>query len=128
MKILADTHILAWFAEDAAELTADMRTILQDERNIVFFSSASIWELTIKKALNKVGFDLEPPILHEALLQNGFAELPVTSLHALRVSSLPPIHRDPFDRILIAQSIDEGMTLLTADRTIAQYGAPVRLV
>ena len=128
MRVLADTHILAWFAEDAAELTAETRSILEDDRNILFFSSASIWELTIKKALKKVDFRLEPPILHRALLENGFAELPVSALNALALSSLPPIHKDPFDRILIAQSAHEGMTLLTADRTVAQYGGSIRLV
>ncbi|MGE6742272.1 type II toxin-antitoxin system VapC family toxin [Allorhizobium pseudoryzae] len=128
MKVLADTHTLAWFAEDAAELTADMRAIIEDDENILFFSSASIWELAIKKALKKVNFRLEPRTLHRALLINGFEELSVTSFHALLVETLPPIHKDPFDRLLIAQATHEDMLLLTSDATVAQYEGPIRLV
>lgn len=128
MKILADTHILAWFAEDAAELTIEMRAIIENDDNILFFSPASIWELAIKKALKKANFRLEPRVLHEALLANGFEELAVTSVHALMVETLPPIHKDPFDRLLIAQAIHEEMLLLTSDAIVAQYEGPIRLV
>ncbi len=128
MKILADTHILAWFAEDAAELTSEMRAIIENDDNILFFSPASIWELAIKKALKKANFRLEPRVLHEALLANGFEELAVTSVHALMVETLPPVHKDPFDRLLIAQAIHEEMLLLTSDAIVAQYEGPIRLV
>lgn len=128
MKILADTHVLAWFAEDADELTAEMRAIIEDDENTLFFSSASIWELTIKKALKRADFPLQPRTMHQALLDNGFEELAVTAIHALMVETLPPIHKDPFDRILIAQATSEGMLLLTSDTTIARYDGPIRLV
>jgi PIN domain nuclease of toxin-antitoxin system len=128
MKILADTHVLAWFAEEADELTAEMRAIIEDDENTLFFSSASIWELAIKKALKKADFTLQPRTMHQALLSNGFEELTVTSIHALLVETLPPIHKDPFDRILIAQATHEGMLLLTSDATVAKYEGPIRLM
>ncbi|SMF40734.1 PIN domain nuclease, a component of toxin-antitoxin system (PIN domain) [Xaviernesmea oryzae] len=128
MRILPDSHILAWFAEDDPHLTHEMRDILEDEDNELFFSSASIWELTIKRALNRRGFNIEPHILYRALLDNGFEEMPVNSRHAFVLETLPSIHKDPFDRILIAQSMAEGMLLLTSDETIAQYKGPIRLV
>lgn len=128
MKVLPDSHILAWFAEDDANLTEEMREVLENADNNLLFSSASIWELTIKRALNRVGFNIEPSVLHRALLANGFEEIPVTSSHALTVGILPPIHKDPFDRILIAQAMVEGALLLTSDETIAQYDGPIRLM
>lgn len=128
MRVLADSHILAWFAEDDRKLTGEMRSILEDEDNTPFFSSASIWELTIKRALNRDGFNIEPRVLHRALLDNGFHELAVNSRHAFALEALPPIHKDPFDRILIAQATSEGMLLLTSDETIARYNGPIRLV
>jgi PIN domain nuclease of toxin-antitoxin system len=128
MRVLPDSHILAWFAEDAPKLSDEMRSVLEDDDNQLFFSSASIWELTIKRALNRHGFNIEPRILHRALIDNGFDELPVNSHHAFALEALPPMHKDPFDRILIAQAISEGMLLLTSDETIAQYDGPIRLV
>jgi PIN domain nuclease of toxin-antitoxin system len=128
MKLLLDSHLLVWMAAQSQNLSMLARQMITDPGNDVFFSSASLWQLTIKHHLGKADLPVHPRVLHDALLANEYIELAVTSRHALALSSLPPIHRDPFDRILIAQSIDEGMTLLTADRTIAQYGAPVRLV
>lgn len=128
MRILPDSHILAWFAEDDRKLTTEMRSILEDTDNTPFFSSASIWELTIKQALNRDGFNIDPRVLHRALLDNGFQELAVNSRHAFALEALPPIHKDPFDRILIAQATSEGMLLLTSDETIARYNGPIRLV
>ena len=128
MRVLPDSHILAWFADDAPKLTDEMRAIIEDEENELFFSAARLWELTIKRALNRSGFNISPRVLHRALLDNGFQEVHVSTEHALAVESLPPIHKDPFDRILIAQSISEGMLLLTSDETVAQYDGPIRLV
>ncbi|MGK6316119.1 type II toxin-antitoxin system VapC family toxin [Neorhizobium sp. DT-125] len=128
MRILPDSHILAWFAEDDPNLTHEMRDILEDEDNELFFSSASIWELTIKRALNRRGFNIEPHVLYRALLDNGFEEIPVSSRHAFILETLPSIHKDPFDRILIAQSMAEGVLLLTSDQAIAQYKGPIRLI
>lgn len=127
MRVLADSHILAWFAEDDRKLTGEMRSILEDADNTPFFSSASIWELTIKRALKREGFNIEPRVLHRALLDNGFQELAVNSRHAFALEALPPIHKDPFDRILIAQAVSEGMLLLTSDETIARYNGPIKL-
>jgi PIN domain nuclease of toxin-antitoxin system len=128
MRILPDSHILAWFAEDDPKLTSEMRSLLESDDDELFFSSASIWELTIKRGLNRTGFNIEPRILHRALLDNGFQELGVNSRHAFALESLPPIHKDPFDRILIAQATAEGMLLLTSDETVARYPGPIRLV
>ena len=128
MRILPDSHILAWFAEDDLNLTPEMRTILEDEDNSLYFSSASIWELMIKRALNRRGFNIEPRVLHRALLDNGFEEVTVSAKHAFALETLPAIHKDPFDRILIAQAMSEGMLLLTSDEAIAQYNGPIRLV
>ncbi|WP_353622914.1 type II toxin-antitoxin system VapC family toxin [Aliirhizobium terrae] len=96
--------------------------------NQLFFSAASIWELTIKYASGRSDYTFPPAILREALIGNGFQELPITSEHGLTVGLLPPLHKDPFDRILIAQAMSEGMLLITSDETIAQYDGPIRLV
>jgi PIN domain nuclease of toxin-antitoxin system len=128
MRILPDTHILAWFAEDDPNLTEEMRIILENGDNLLFFSSASIWELMIKRALNRRSFNIQPRILHQALLDNGFEELVVSAKHTFALETLPTIHKDPFDRILIAQAMSEGMLLLTSDEVIAQYNGPIRLV
>jgi PIN domain nuclease of toxin-antitoxin system len=128
MRILPDTHILAWFAEDDPNLTEEMRVILENGDNLLFFSSASIWELMIKRALNRRSFNIQPRILHQALLDNGFEELVVSAKHTFALETLPPIHKDPFDRILLAQAMSEGMLLLTSDEVIAQYNGPIRLL
>jgi PIN domain nuclease of toxin-antitoxin system len=128
MKILPDSHILTWFADDAPQLTDEMRDLLEDGDNELFFSAASLWELTIKRSARKADFNIDPRVLRRALLDNGFEEIPINGDHALAAEHLEPIHKDPFDRILIAQSIVEGMILLTSDKTIARYEAPVRLM
>jgi PIN domain nuclease of toxin-antitoxin system len=128
MKVLPDSHILAWFAEDDAKLSDEMRDTLEDSENEIFFSSASIWELTIKRGLNRRGFNIEPRIMHRALLENGFNELVVNSRHAFMLEALPPIHKDPFDRIRIAQATAEGMLFLTSDEMLARYPGPIRFV
>ena len=92
------------------------------------FSAASIWEITIKGSLGRDDFRVEPRVLVRGLLENGYTELPVTSEHAVNVDLLPSIHKDPFDRILIAQALVEGIPLLTADAQLARYGAPIRKV
>jgi PIN domain nuclease of toxin-antitoxin system len=92
------------------------------------FSAASLWEVAIKHGLGRSDFKVDPRLLRRGLIDNGYEELPVTSAHAVVVDSLPPIHKDPFDRILVAQAIVEGIELLTADAVMAQYSGPVRLV
>jgi len=92
------------------------------------FSSASLWEVAIKSGLGRRDFRIDARLLRRGLLDNGYDELPITGEHAVALDGLPPIHKDPFDRMLIAQSMVEGITLLTADPLIAQYPAPIRKV
>jgi PIN domain nuclease of toxin-antitoxin system len=120
MKIRPASRILAWFADDAPQLTGEMRDILEDGDNQLFFNAASLWELAIKRSLRKADFNIDPRLLRRALLENAFEKLPVSSAHALAVEHLEPIHRDPFDRILIAQALVEGLLLLTSDETVAR--------
>jgi PIN domain nuclease of toxin-antitoxin system len=103
--------------------------LLDDPQNEPIFSSASLWEVAIKHGLGRRGdFRVDARLLRRGLLDNGYGELPITSEHAVALDSLPPIHKDPFDRILVAQSMVEGITLLTADPLIARYPGPVRRV
>jgi len=126
MKLLLDTHILLWIAADT--LASAAQEYILDETNELFFSPASIWEIVIKRGLNRADFKVDPHQLHSGLLDNGYEQLSITSRHTLLTGTMPMIHKDPFDRILLAQSISEGITLLTADETIALYPAPVILV
>jgi PIN domain nuclease of toxin-antitoxin system len=128
MKILVDTHMLVWLAAATARLPLAAREIIEDPDNEIFFSSASIWELTIKHSLGKGEIPVHPRVLHTALAAHDFQEIAITSLHGLAAGSLPPIHKDPFDRIMIAQSIAEDCILITSDRMLARYDAPVRLL
>jgi PIN domain nuclease of toxin-antitoxin system len=102
--------------------------VLEDEANTPVFSVASIWEITIKRSLGREDFRVDPRLLRRGLLDNGYEELPVLGPHAVAVDALPPLHRDPFDRLLVAQSLTEGLVLLTADPMMARYPAPVRMV
>jgi PIN domain nuclease of toxin-antitoxin system len=128
VRILFDTHLLIWFIGASERLPSGAREAIEDENNQLFFSAASIWELSIKQSTGKAQLALPPELLHRQLIENDFEEVPVTSAHGLTVSVLAPIHKDPFDRILIAQAMAEGMLLLTADETVAQYNGPIRLV
>ena len=128
MKFLLDTHILLWAAYEPDKLPLQARTIIATSDNDLFFSPASLWEIAIKKGLGRKDFRVELPQFRRALIDNGYMELPISSAHAIRTESLPQIHKDPFDRMLIAQSESEGLILLTADSTIARYSGPIRLV
>ena len=123
MKILLDTHLLLWAA--SGELPPKAILHIEDTANILLFSSASIWEIVIKNGLGRKDFLVEPTLLYRGLLSAGYQELPVTSRHTLLVSTLAPHHKDPFDRILLAQSMYERVPLLTADETMLQYNASV---
>jgi len=125
MRILIDTHLLLWAASDM--LPVEAMPYFADENNELLFSSASIWEIVIKKGLNRSDFQIDPAELYKGLLENGYTELSVTSRHTLLVADLPPIHKDPFDRILIAQAKAEGITLLSSDETVSQY-SPVTYI
>lgn len=128
MKLLLDTHLLLWAAGQPEKLSAEARRLLEDPRSVLYFSAASIWEIAIKRSLGREDFRVEPRVLRRGLLDNGYEELVITSEHALATDGLPPLHKDPFDRILLAQALSEGITLLTADATVAAYPGPVRLV
>ncbi|MEE3627797.1 type II toxin-antitoxin system VapC family toxin [Nitrospirillum sp. BR 11752] len=126
MKFLLDTHILLWAASAPDRLSGDVQVLLGDLSNDCLFSVASLWEVVIKRGLGRADFQVDPKLLRRGLLDNGYEELPITGAHALAVQDLPPLHRDPFDRILIAQSHAEGIPLLTADPIVAGYGGLVR--
>lgn len=123
MKLLLDTHILLWCAGDM--LSAKIAPYILNPANILCFSPASIWEVVIKRDLKRDDFNVDPYRLYTGLLENGYEEIPITTHHALSVSSLPPIHADPFDRILLAQVISERISLLTHDEQLLKYPAPV---
>ena len=128
MKLLLDTHLLLRAAGQPERLSAEACHLLNDPRYELLFSPASLWEVSIKRGLGRPDFRVDPRLLRRGLLDNGYGELPITSDHAVAVDSLPPLHKDPFDRILIAQATVEGITLLTSDPVVAQYPAPIRLV
>ncbi len=128
MKLLLDTQILLRAAGQPDRLSAAARKQLRDPENQLLFSAASVWEIAIKSTLGRDDFRIEPRILRRGLLDNGYVELPVTSEHAVNIDTLPGLHKDPFDRILLAQALTEGVILLTTDAQLAHYGAPVRKV
>ena len=128
MKLLLDTHLLIWAAGNAKKLSKTARMLIEDRANDIAFSAVSIWEIAIKYALEKPDFNVDPHLVRRGCLDNGMTELAITSDHAIIVATLPPIHNDPFDRLLVAQAMAEGIELLTADKTIARYRGPVRLV
>jgi len=128
MKYLPDTHMLLWAAGEPGRLPAVAREIIADPINELFFSAISIWEIAIKRALGRSNFQADPNRMRYLLLANGYRELPLTGEHALAILGLPPIHQDPFDRILIAQATFESITLLTVDPEIAQYPGSIRKV
>lgn len=128
MKLLLDTQLLLWAAGQPERLSARARRQLNDPENELLFSAASLWEIAIKNSLGREDFRVEPRVLRRGLLDNGYVELPITSEHAVNVDSLPPLHKDPFDRLLLAQALVEGVTLLTADQQLARYRGPVRKV
>lgn len=128
MKLLLDTHLLLWAAGDPDRLSATARTLIEAPENELFFSAASLWEIAIKHGLGRSDFQVNARVLRRGLLDNGYSELPIASEHAVAIDSLPPIHKDPFDRILLAQATVEGITLLTVDALVAQYPGPVQRV
>ena len=128
MKLLLDTHLLLWAAGEPGRLPAPARALIEDPAHELIFSAASLWEIAIKRQLGRKDFRVDPRLLRRGLRDNGYLELPVSSEHALAIDSLPPLHKDPFDRILIAQATVEGMVLLTVDPVVARYRGPVRKV
>ena len=124
MRVLLDTHLLLWALADPARLPAEARRLI--DHADAYVSAASVWEISIKAALGKLSAD--PGEIVAALGPAGFLALPISVEHAARVASLPPAHRDPFDRLLVAQALAEPMRLLTTDATLAGYGELVTVV
>jgi PIN domain nuclease of toxin-antitoxin system len=128
MKLLLDTHLLLWASGQPKRLPSAARKLIENPDNELLFSAASLWEVTIKRGLGRHDFQVDPRLLRRGLLDNGYGELPIFSEHAVAIETLPPIHKDPFDRILVAQATVEGITLLTNDILLAQYPVPIRTV
>jgi PIN domain nuclease of toxin-antitoxin system len=128
VKLLLDTHLLLWAAGRPDQMPAGALVLLDDPNNELLFSAASLWEVTIKRGSGRDDFQVDSRLLRRGLLDNGYSELAITSEHAIAIDLLPPIHKDPFDRILVAQSMVEGITLLTADPVVARYPGPVQRV
>lgn len=128
MNILLDTHVILWAAYQPDRLSKAARDTLLAPDNALWFSAASLWEIVIKRALDRPDFRVEASVLRGGLLSNGYQELPIHGRHCLAVAALPPLHRDPFDRMLVAQATSEGLVLLTADSAVAAYDGPIRLI
>ncbi len=128
MKLLLDTHLLLWAAGEPARLPAKARALLRNLENELLFSAASLWEVAIKHGLGRDDFRVDARLLRRGLLDNDYRELPIASNHLVALDSLPPIHKDPFDRILIAQATIEGILLLTVDSLVAEYPGPIQRV
>ena len=128
MKLLLDTHLLLWAAGEPGRLSVRARSLMEDQDNALVFSAASLWEITIKAGLGRADFQIDPHLLRRGLIENGYEELPVTGQHALAVGQLPDVHRDPFDRILVAQATVEGLLLVTHDPLVQAYPGPITAV
>jgi PIN domain nuclease of toxin-antitoxin system len=125
VRLLFDTHALVWWASDQAKLSAVALAHLTDPANELWLSAASIWELQIKIALGKFTLVDLLDVTVQQQTANGVGLLPITVEHALALRHLPPIHKDPFDRILVAQALAEGASLVTSDAVLSRYPAPV---
>jgi len=126
MNLLLDTHVLLWAAAMPDKLAKPTRVLLEDNSNILYFSVVSLWEIVIKQGLGRKDFRVDARRLWRRLLASGYRELAVSGEHALIVAALPRLHKDPFDRLLLAQAAAEGLTLLTADAAVLVYGGPTR--
>jgi PIN domain nuclease of toxin-antitoxin system len=128
VKLLLDTHLLLWAAGKPRKLSTVARNLINAPANELFFSAASLWEIVIKHGLGRDDFQVDARLLRRGLLDNGYTELPISSEHAVAIDTLPLLHKDPFDRILIAQAMIEGITLLTVDPLVSRYPGPIRRV
>lgn len=128
MTTLLDTHLLLWAAGFPERLPHEVREFLNDPATEPVYSAASLWEVAIKSGLGRTDFSVDPRLLRRGLLENGYSELPITGAHAVAVDLLPEIHKDPFDRILVAQAQVEGITLWTMDELVGRYPGPIHVV
>ncbi len=125
MKLLLDTHILLWAAGEPEKLSSKAKDLIENLDNQLYFSTASLWEISIKNKLGRADFKVDLAVFRRNLLDNGFEEIAINSVHTIGVDALPNIHRDPFDRMLIAQTVVEGITLITADSAMMKYQVAV---
>ena len=128
MKLLLDTHLLLWAAGAPDRLSTVARTLIENPENELFFSAANLWEIAIKQGLGRADFHTDARVLRRSLLDNEYNELAITSAHAVAIDTLPSIHKAPFDRLLVAQAMVEGITLLTTDSLVAKYPGPIHPV
>src|SRR5205807_10155470 len=126
MKLLLDTHLLLWAAGEPRRLSKRARTLIDNPDNELLFSAASLWEVAIKRGLGREDLKVDARLLRRGLLDNGYSELPIISDHVVATESLPAIHKDPSDRVLVAQATAEGVTLFTIDSSVALYPGPTR--
>jgi PIN domain nuclease of toxin-antitoxin system len=126
MKLLLDTHLLLWGAAKPERVPAAARAMIEDPAHQLIFSAASLWEIAIKLGLGRSDFRVDPALLRRGLLDNGYTELAITGRHAVIVTGLPALHKDPFDRMLIAQAMADGLLLLTVDPAVARYPGPIQ--
>ena len=128
MKVLLDTDLLLWAAGQPERLSPAALRLVNAPETELLFSAASLWEIAIKRSLGRTDFQVDARLLRRGLLDNGYGELPIKSEHVVAAGDLPPIHKDPFDRVLVAQATIEGALLLTADPLVAQYPGPIRKI
>ena len=127
MNYLVDTHLLLWAAEESPRLSRNAQKLMNDATSVLYFSVASIWEIAIKRELGRKDFLVEPQRIRLGLLQNGWNEIAISSEHAVATLNLPQLHKDPFDRLILAQAHVEGYTLLTSDKIVAKYPGALRV-
>jgi PIN domain nuclease of toxin-antitoxin system len=128
VSFLFDTHLLLWAGSGSDRLPSPARDILATPANRVAFSPVSIWEVAIKAALGRTDFHVDAKRFHRGLLTAGYTEIAITGAHTAMIGDLPPVHKDPFDRLLVAQAKQEGLTLVTSDPLIARYSRDILLV
>ena len=124
MRLLLDTQVLLWSAGDPERLPEEARALLSAPENLLYFSPANLWEIVIKNGLGRDDFQDDAHALRRGLLDNGYRDVCIDSSHALMIQNLPSIHKDPFDRMLIAQAMVEGLTLVTSDGLVVRYPVP----
>ena len=128
MKLLLDTHLLLWAAGRPKRLSPVARRLLSNADSELLFSATSLWEIASRQSLGRSDFVVDARLLRRGLLDNGYDELPIRGEHVVAIDSLPALHKDPFDRLLVAQATIEGITLLTSDPLVARYPGPIRHV
>ena len=128
MRLLLDTHILLWGAVEPGRLSRSVSGLIENPDNEILFSAVSLWEIAIKTGRGRGDFRIDAGLIRRQLVDNGYAELPVTGAHAAALPALPRLHKDPLDRMLVAQAVVEGVTLLTSDPAVARYPGLIRLV